>query len=167
MDKKKTWLLIDLIILIVLIVLISSIYQTAKALAINDSNKSIILTIQTSKVLVSNNSVGNEWWTGAAINNEEVGIGSEYTIEVDLDDEISLKAAAEEMDSMPDQGLKEKKVKVRNLILTEPNRILLEVPVVENRGRYTGNRAVWQFTFTMQRKVTFTDIIKQVLEKNN
>jgi hypothetical protein len=162
MEKKQKWVLIDLSILFVLIMLVSSIYQTGKVHAMSYINKPIKLKIQTTESLVSNQSVGNEWWTGVAINNKKVDLGNEYTIEVNHDEEITLIAAAQEMDSIPDQGLEEKKIIVKNLNLTEPNRISFEVPVVENRGRYTGNIAMWQFTFTIQREISFTEVIEQI-----
>lgn len=142
-----------------------SIYQTGKAQAWSDLSKPIILSVHTSDSLLYNHSVGRDWWAGAAINNEEIDIGKDYTIEVGKDDDIRLIAAAEEMDNIPDRGFNQENVFVRDLNFRKSNEISFEVPVTENRGRYSGNNALWEFTFTIQREVTFTDVIAQIFDR--
>ena len=101
--------------------------------------------------LVENNHVGNEWWSGGNINGKEIGKGQSMVLSLKSTDTIRIKAEAQEQDKYPDDGEASTTIKLSALSKTVNKS--LNVTVVENRGRYTGNTAKWKFIFKIQ-KVT-------------
>lgn len=100
--------------------------------------------------LIEKNSVGNEWWSGATINGKEVKEGETLVLNLKASDLIKLRAEAQEQDKYPDDGATDASVKV-SAIGTKAVNKTLEVSVVENRGRYSGNVAKWEFHFKIQK----------------
>lgn len=62
---------------------------------------------------------------------------------------LKLQAYAEEQDKQTDVGTGNASIKVSSVSKTINKSI--QVSVVENRGRYSGNEAVWKFTFKIQK----------------
>ncbi|MBY9078381.1 hypothetical protein KIH86_24180 [Paenibacillus sp. HN-1] len=102
-----------------------------------------------SATLVENNHVGNEWWWGGYVNGKELEEGSSVTLDVSSSGTISLKAEAQEQDKIPDEGSKSASVKVSSLTSAVTKSV--NVTVVENRGRYSGNTATWKFVFKVEK----------------
>jgi hypothetical protein len=99
--------------------------------------------------LVENNHVGNEWYATAYVNGKEIDEGSTVTLNLKSSESIKLKAYAEEQDKIPDVGTSNSSVKVS--LVTKTINKTLNVTVVENRGRYSGNSAKWKFTFKVDK----------------
>lgn len=99
--------------------------------------------------LVKNEHVGNEWYYTASVNGKEVEEGSSVTLK--NVSSINLYAYAEEQDKIPDEGKAQKSIKVSTL--TKKTQLVeMKVTVTENRGRYSGNQALWKFTFQISKK---------------
>ncbi|MFK4302156.1 MULTISPECIES: hypothetical protein [unclassified Paenibacillus] len=64
---------------------------------------------------------------------------------------IKLYAYADEPDKIPDEGEASKNVKV-STISAKGSTVRLRVIVTENRGRYSGNQAVWEFTYKIKKQ---------------
>ncbi len=99
--------------------------------------------------LVDNDHVGNEWYTTATVNGKTIEEGSTLTLTVKPTDTLKLKAYAEEQDKIPDKGTTNATLKVSNVKKSVSKE--LNVKVVENRGRYSGNEADWKFTFKIEK----------------
>ncbi|GIO13834.1 hypothetical protein J19TS2_33890 [Cohnella xylanilytica] len=99
--------------------------------------------------LVDNDHVGNEWYTTASVNGKTIEEGSTLTLTVKPTDTLKLKAYAEEQDKIPDKGTTNATLKVSNVKKSVNKE--LNVKVVENRGRYSGNEADWKFTFKIEK----------------
>jgi len=99
--------------------------------------------------LIENNHVGNEWWWGGYVNNKEIEEGDSVVLTLKPTDSIKLKAEAQEQDKYPDDGEASTSVKVSSITKTITK--TLNVTVVENRGRYSGNKAKWKFVFKVQK----------------
>ncbi|MFF2911225.1 hypothetical protein [Paenibacillus sp. NPDC057934] len=99
--------------------------------------------------LAENNHVGNEWWWGGFVNGKELNDGESVTINADTAGSIKLHAEAQEQDKYPDDGEASASVKVSSITTSVTKK--LNVTVVENRGRYSGNTAKWQFTFKLEK----------------
>lgn len=99
--------------------------------------------------LVDNDHVGNEWYTTASVNGKTIEEGSTLTLTVKPSDTLKLKAYAEEQDKIPDKGTTNATLKVSNVKKSVSKE--LNVKVVENRGRYSGNEADWKFTFKIEK----------------
>ena len=100
--------------------------------------------------LIENNSVGNEWWWGGYINGKEVEEGDTVVLNLKSTDTIKLKAEAQEQDKYPDDGAANATVRVSSITNKAINKSM-NVTVVENRGRYSGNVAKVKFIFKIQK----------------
>lgn len=98
--------------------------------------------------LVENNHVGNEWRWAGYVNGKELQEGSSTTLSVSSSGTIKLTVKAEEQDKIPEEGEKAATLKVSSLKSSQTK--ALNVTVVENRGRYSGNTATWKFTFKIE-----------------
>lgn len=65
---------------------------------------------------------------------------------------ITIVSIAEEDDSIPDVGTKTLSIPVSKLKSNKDTTYTSLVTVTENRGRYSGNTAVWKFTFVVKKK---------------
>jgi hypothetical protein len=99
--------------------------------------------------LDENNHVGNEWLSGAYVNDKPIDEGGSVTMTLKSTDTIKLRAEAEEQDKYPDDG--EAEISMKAASVTKVMTKTLRVTVVENRGRYSGNTAAWTFTFKLQK----------------
>ncbi|MDQ0088476.1 hypothetical protein J2T12_001882 [Paenibacillus anaericanus] len=100
--------------------------------------------------MTENNHVGNDWYLGASVNGKEIEEGSSVTLNLKSTDSVKLVAEAEEQDKIPDTGSADSTIKVSSI--TKKLSKTLNVKVVENRGRYSGNVAKWKFTFKIQKQ---------------
>lgn len=100
---------------------------------------------------VKNNHVGNEWGFGCTVN--KMSLDEEDTIEIETtsNGKITIVCRATEDDSIPDTGSKTLTIPVSKLKAGESKTYTSQVTVKENRGRYSGNTAVWKFTFDVKR----------------
>ncbi|KWX79243.1 hypothetical protein [Paenibacillus jilunlii] len=103
-----------------------------------------------SAVLTENNHVGNEWYTTASINGKEISEDSSVVLDLKSTESVKLKAYAEEQDKIPESATATASIKAS--AITKDISKAVEVTVVENRGRYSGNTATWTFTFEVQKQ---------------
>ena len=98
--------------------------------------------------LIYNNHVGNEWSTAVRINDNYLYRGENINLTVYENEKIVIYCIANENDKIMDYGSAN--------ILVDPSELrngqnfyTCNVIVTENRGRYSGNTAKWEFTFTV------------------
>jgi len=114
------------LILIILSIMISS-------FSITNAATTTKVTVQ-SITLVKNDHVGNSWTKTVKVNDKTLSVGKEYKFSTS-----KLKAYAKivENDKVPDIG-----TKTVSLVKGKTN--TFDVTVTENRGRYSGNKAIWR-----------------------
>ncbi len=115
------------------------------------SNTKVKVTLQ-SVVCVENNHVGNEWGYGATVNKKAIYEGQTLEISTTPNGKITIVSSAEEDDTYPDYGSKTLTVSVSKLKANTSAKYTSNVTVIENRGRYSGNSAVWKFTYVIKKK---------------
>ncbi len=101
---------------------------------------------------VQNNHVGNEWGFGSTVNKKELSEGDSIEISTTSKGKITIISIAEEQDKYPDYGDNTLTVSVSKLKANKDTTYTSNVTVTENRGRYSGNTAVWKFTYVVKRK---------------
>lgn len=101
---------------------------------------------------VENNHVGNEWVYSCTVNKKSLDEGDDMDVETTSTGKITIVCTAEEEDKYPDTGSKTLTIPVKNLKAGQNKSYTAKVTVTENRGRYSGNTAVWEFTFKVERK---------------
>lgn len=97
-----------------------------------------IYQINCSLNMTANLSVGNEWIKSVEYNGKTIRNGE--TITAPLNSGITLKATVIENDSIPDTG------KGSVYLMLDGTEKTTEIYVRENRGRYSGNYAIWELT---------------------
>jgi hypothetical protein len=123
--------------------------DAANKKAKTDKTVNVTVTFVSAK-LVENDHVGNEWVTEAKINGKVIAEGKSVKLKLKPTDNIKLSAYAEEQDKIPDYNEEEASIKVSSIKKTLNKK--LKVIVTENRGRYSGNEAKWEFTFKIAKK---------------
>ena len=119
--------------------------------AYSASNTKVKVTLQ-SVTCIENNHVGNDWGYGATVNKKAIYEGQTVEISTTPTGKITIVSMAEEDDSYPDYGSKTLTVSVSKLKANKSYNYTSKVTVIENRGRYSGNSAVWKFTYVIKKK---------------
>ena len=101
--------------------------------------------------LLSNDHVGNEWSIAAQVADQAISEGKTMNVKVDSSGSIKLYAYVVEEDKIPDEGENTKTIKVSS-ISSKGTTFKVNVTVTENRGRYSGNEAVWEFTYKIKKQ---------------
>lgn len=102
--------------------------------------------------LVSNDHVGKSWSTGAKIADVSISFGKTKSLTLRNSDTFTIVCSATENDKSPDEGDDYFDVAVSDL-KDGKNVFTREVIVSEDRGRYSGNEAIWHFTVTITKTV--------------
>ena len=110
--------------------------------AINSSNK---FYVSWKAKLISNNSVGSDWGKFVTVGGENVG-SSPITVSGNV---LTVDVKAVEYDSLNDVGRGSIDFYCDEITTSQTQTIRINVR--ENRGRYSGNVAVWEFTVTVTR----------------
>lgn len=99
------------------------------------------ITINTD--MISNNHVGNEWQVQTTYNGQNIKNGDQIT--TNTNSSITIKATIVENDSIRDVG-------TGSVTLTskDGSSSTIQINVRENRGRYSGNVAVWELTCSIR-----------------
>jgi hypothetical protein len=127
--KKKLMIFISL-----------SLFLTLLVQPVSAATKTLKISVTfVSAELVENNHVGYDWYTTAYVNGKQINEGSTVTLNLKSSESVKLKAYAEEQDKIPDIGTTNSTIKVSSITKTKNKS--LNVTVVENRGRYSGNSA--------------------------
>jgi hypothetical protein len=114
-----------------------SILQSMVPSPITQTKKNFGTATFVSAIMISNNHVGNEWSYSVKVNGKVLNeLGS-----ISLVGNDSLSIEVVEHDSIPDIGS-------LNTTINK-NTKNVDVNVIENRGRYSGNSATWRFTFNV------------------
>ncbi|MNO49746.1 hypothetical protein D3C76_401040 [compost metagenome] len=135
-------------IMVLLLLLFSMAVPVQSTFAASKSIKVKVTLV--SAELTENNHVGNEWYTTASINGKEISEGSSVVLDLKSTESVKLKAYAEEQDKIPESATATASIKAS--AITKAISKAVEVTVVENRGRYSGNTATWTFTFKVQKQ---------------
>ncbi|MGH4126293.1 MAG: hypothetical protein ACREV6_25610 [Clostridium sp.] len=138
-------------------------YGKSKALSTIPKDDNMKFTAQfCSANLIQNNSVGNKWSFEVKINGKKIKEGKKTNITGTTKEKISFSASAKERDFVPDTGAGGISINIADLKLPEKNTYTIDVTVAENKGMYAGNTAVWKFNFSVTRKVSFLDIMRNI-----
>ncbi len=108
------------------------------------------MTITAKARCIAKNHVGNSWSYSFEVN--DAAFSSGRSIQVELGDAIRLSCQITEHDKRPDNGWCSETVEVTEEVLRQGTKITKTVYVRENGGRYSGNQAEWQVTFTLTPK---------------
>lgn len=103
-----------------------------------------------SVTMLYNDSVGSEWGYSFTVNNVDYNKGESHKFTIEKKDSINITAQMTEYDKIPDNGYSSCTYnynELKNLMQSSRN---LDVIVVENRGRYSGNSASWKFTYLIK-----------------
>ena len=112
------------------------------------SNQSHTLHVTANASCGNYNHVGNDWTTEFYVNGSQVSKNTEVTLS--SGDSVTVSATITEIDKTPDIGTASETYTVTNADLEKGFTITLNVNVRENGGRYSGNTAKWQVTFTFK-----------------
>lgn len=99
--------------------------------------------------LVSNNHVGNDWSIVPYVNSGKLNTSSTYSF--NPTGKINLKSEVTEKDSKPDVGDSTLSVSLSALKVNQQKSYSTNVTVIENSGRYKGDKAVWSITYIVKR----------------
>ena len=108
------------------------------------------VTISYSAKIASNDHVGNSWTTYIEVGDTTIKKGKSAKVEVTGEDTIKIYCTAIENDKIPDEGSVTIEVPIKDLKKGK-NTYKSSVTVTENRGRYSGNQAEWNFTVTVKK----------------
>ena len=100
--------------------------------------KNGVYRINCSLNMTANLSVGNEWLKSIEYNGKSINNGQ--TITVPINSGITIKGTVIESDSVPDVG------SGSVYLSSNGGEKTIEIYVRENRGRYSGNFAIWELT---------------------
>jgi len=109
------------------------------------------ITVSYTAKMLSNDHVGNSWATWGAIGDTALKKGKAVTVTVAADGTLTVICTAQEKDKTPDTGSCEFKLAVGDLKAGK-NTIKQTATVTEDKGRYAGNKAQWEFTLTVTKK---------------
>ena len=96
------------------------------------------------------NSVGKNWSYELFVNNQEV-TNTTKSMKFNVGDTITLTAHVVEDDSYPDVGDMTKTHVITDSDLKNGFKVSMTVSVKENRGRFSGNVAEWNITFSFSK----------------
>ena len=116
-------------------------------LTLNANELSKVTITFKSASLAFNDHVGSDWSYGAWVNEEEINQNEEKILDVKKLKTIKLRVRVVEDEKNPDVGVAQKTIRVSDLVNNQPIEIVLKAVVTEDRGRYSGNQAQWEFTF--------------------
>lgn len=159
--SKKVYIFPIIILSIIMAAFITKYnYALNKALTKSENGIPIKLDIKLDNVSLDyNNSVGNDWSFTSQINNSNLKEGNNILLNVRYNDKIVIKCNAIEYDSISDHGQAMLIVNVNKINLAQKNNYSIPVIVRENRGRYSGCTAKWNFNFSVKRKVSLGEIL--------
>lgn len=120
-------------------------------LAASAATSQVKLTISYTAKLKSNDHVGNSWTTWGAIGDTALKKGKAVTVTVAADGALTVTCYAQEKDKTPDTGSCEFKIAAGDLKAGK-NTIKQTATVTEDKGRYAGNKAEWEFALTVTKK---------------
>ena len=101
-----------------------------------------VCALNMDSVLMDNDSVGNDWTIAYTCNGRAITDGERFTLPVNTTEDISIKITVTEKDKYPDNG-----ETTAVITLEEGATACAEVTIQENKGRFRGNVAHWQFHF--------------------
>ncbi len=132
--------------LILCIIISCNLFTTAAA------TSKVKVTVKLDSIeCIENNHVGNEWVFGCTVNKKELAKGDSISISTTTTGKITIISSVEEEDSIPDIGSKTLSIPVSKLKAKKDTTYTSQVTVTENRGRYSGNKAIWKFTYIVKK----------------
>lgn len=119
-----------------------------KAVEKENNKTSSWIAIDVSNTLIYNNSVGNDWIIDNYVNGELIFYSGR--IYIDFGSPITVKTYIEEQDRIPDISSGQATVHPSKEALIRGCTLRQKIYVEEGNGRYTGNTALWETTYTFQ-----------------
>lgn len=107
---------------------------------------------------IYNDSVGNDWTKSYTYDNKSIYSGEQFTIPIGTEKTISIKATITENDTWPDSN-----TQTVEIILKDGFEKTSKINVIENKGRYSGNSALWEITY----KVNLVEKIEKHTSDSN
>ncbi|MBQ4119978.1 MAG: hypothetical protein IJD45_06270 [Clostridia bacterium] len=95
--------------------------------------------------LIYNHSVGNDWKKSYTCNGRTIADGEEWTVPLDTTETIKVNATVTEIDEWNDIGYGSASV-----TLSDGYKTSTHITVIENKGRYNGNKALWEIIFKVK-----------------
>ncbi|MDD3921061.1 MAG: peptidoglycan-binding protein [Eubacteriales bacterium] len=105
-----------------------------------------IMTVTISSSCSGYNHVGNSWSKYYSLNDQSASSGSK--VEIVLGQSLAIYTKITESDSSPDVGSAKEDVEITQDYFDNGFTITQKVTVKENKGRYSGNKAIWTVTYT-------------------
>lgn len=122
---------------------------------IRDTATGAIAKINVTNSVITNNSVGNEWYIENWLNGELIdGSGEIY---ISFDDAVKVETYIAEDDTWVDSSKNTKTFYPSKYELLNGCTITLTTSVVENNGRYKGNIAKWQTIYEINAEYDYPD----------
>ena len=132
--------------LILCIIISCNLFTTAAA------TSKVKVTVKLDSIeCVENNHVGNEWSFGCTVNKKELAKGDSISVSTTSTGKITIVSSVKEEDKIPDIGSKNLSIPVSKLKTKNDTTYTSQVTVTENRGRYSGNKAIWKFTSVVKK----------------
>ncbi len=132
--------------LILCIIISCNLFTTAAA------TSKVKVTVKLDSIeCVENNHVGNEWSFGCTVNKKELAKGDSISVSTTSTGKITIVSSVKEEDKIPDIGSKNLSIPVSKLKTKNDTTYTSQVTVTENRGRYSGNKAIWKFTYVVKK----------------
>lgn len=159
--NSKFIFLIGLLIVIIS-TLLTYYYLRYRTLNYIPANGLVKLSIEWDPSLNYNNSVGNEWIQSVVVDGESVSRKGDTQLFY-YGGDLDILAKATELDEIDDVGFKRLKLPIEDLNLQKDNNYTINVVVIENKGRYSGNKAEWEFNVKIKRRVSLNDILNYLI----
>lgn len=118
-------------------------YEQVSSTEIHTSK--VFYRIEYDFVLLKNNNVGNDWEKSVFVNGKNFKSGD--ALFVNSGEIVEIKILISENDKVPDQSIHTVKLNIK-----DGNNICETIVVCENRGKYSGNTALWQFSCRVNKK---------------
>lgn len=104
-----------------------------------------VYEIEILELLITNNSVGDEWQLNYICNGETISSGKRWIVPLDIIENTTIDINITEKDKFPDVGTDSLSV-----TLAEGFQTSTTIVITENRGKYCGNIAEWEITFVIK-----------------
>lgn len=123
----------------------STVISSEREISSNIYTSEAVYKIEYSFTLLENNNVGNEWEKAVFVNGKKFKSGD--TIPAKDGESVEIKISVSENDKIPDQNSKAMRLSIK-----DGASINETIEVCENRGQYSGNTALWQFSCNIIKK---------------
>ncbi len=104
-----------------------------------------VFELSIAETLLSNESVGQEWFNVYSCNDEYISSGKRWMVPLDKSETVTIDAFITEDDKHPDTAFNSSQV-----ILSDGFETTKIIKVTENNGRYKGKSAQWEIIYRVK-----------------